>query len=89
MERRLIRVNATGQLLGDISDELENMFIRNNEKDSKIYMESKDEIKKRINRSPDYADALMFRMIWLVKEIETTSNVETGVFETNWDSVLY
>jgi len=36
--------------------------------DNKIKLESKKGIKERLGRSPDYMDAISFRMWWLIKE---------------------
>lgn len=57
MERRLLRVHADGQVKDDLSNELDNLIVKNTERDGKTYMESKEEMKKRLNRSPDYADS--------------------------------
>ena len=59
------------------------------DRDAKIAIESKDEIRKRINRSPDYADMLMMRMIYVVKELEEHADTFTGVAEIDFDSILY
>ncbi len=45
-----------------IVDELAQIKGRDVDKDNKIKIVGKDEIKKRLGRSPDYADALMMRM---------------------------
>ena len=43
-------------------EELEQIKQKNIDKDSKISLEDKEKIKEHIGRSPDIADALMFRM---------------------------
>ena len=45
------------------------------DQDGKIYMTSKDQIKKQIGRSPDYSDCLAYRMIF-----EIDNKQETFVF---------
>ena len=40
-------------------------------------IEDKKDLKRRINRSPDFADAIMFRMIYLVQETEAQSEIVT------------
>ena len=52
-------------------------------------IEDKKDLKRRINRSPDFADAIMFRMIFLVQELEAESEIVTGTFEIDYDSILY
>lgn len=89
MEKRQVRVYADGQVKDDICNELDNIVVKNLDKDTKVYMESKEEMKRRLGRSPDYADNLMMRMIWIVRnDVQTVREEDTGVFETNWDDVL-
>jgi hypothetical protein len=54
-----------------------------------VKIEDKKELKRRINRSPDFADAIMFRMIYLVQETEQDSEIITGTYEIDYDSILY
>ena len=46
--------------------ELDNVLIKDPDKDRKIQLVGKDEIKRKIGRSPDYADALMMRMHYAI-----------------------
>lgn len=89
MERRLVRVNADWQAKDDLSWELENIFIKQTDNDGKIYIESKEALRKRLNRSSDYADMLMMRMIFLVKDLEERVDTATGVFEVDYSDLLY
>lgn len=90
MEKRMLKVHADGQIKDDLCNELDNMIIKATEKDWKTYMESKEEMKKRLNRSPDYADNLMMHMIRFVRdEIQTVKDEDLWVFETQRDNVLY
>ena len=89
MEKRLIRVYADGVIRDKLSEELENIFITGIDTDWKVKVEDKKELKKRINRSPDFADAIMFRMIFLVEQLEQDENSFTGTYEVDWDSILY
>ena len=91
MEKRLIRVEAEGTIKDTICSELDNIIVKNPDKDNmKIYLESKEEMKKRLGRSPDYSDNLCMRMIWIVRdEVQHVQDSDLGVFETNWDEVLY
>ena len=87
MERREIRVSADWQIRDDLSQELDNILVKNIWTDQKIQLESKDEMKLRIGRSPDYADALMMRMYFEINS--TGSNQKTDVIVVNYDSELY
>jgi hypothetical protein len=52
-----------------IIEDLEQIRQRNPDKDGKLYVTPKEEIKARIGRSSDYGDALMMRMLFeVVKE---------------------
>lgn len=89
MEKRLIRVYADWVIRDKLSEELENIFITGIDTDGKVKIEDKKELKRRINRSPDFADAIMFRMIFLVEQLEQDENTFTGTYEVDWDSILY
>jgi hypothetical protein len=88
MERRMIRVYADWAIQDELSQELENIFIQNIDKDGKIKLEGKDLLRQRLNRSPDYADCIMFRMIWVIKEMETKSGW-FSVEEIDYGNLLY
>ncbi len=49
-------------------EELEQIKQKNIDRDSKIALEDKDKIRENIGRSPDIADALMFRMYFEVNK---------------------
>ena len=89
MEKRLIRVYADWVIRDKLSEELENIFITGIDVDWKVKIEDKKELKRRINRSPDFADAIMFRMIYLVQETEQSEDSFTGTYEIDYDSILY
>ena len=89
MEKRMVRVYADGVIRDKLSEELENIFISGIDTDWKVKIEDKKELKRRINRSPDFADAIMFRMIYLVQETEQNSEIITWTFEIDYDSILY
>ena len=64
-----IDVNGDEDLKQKIIEELGMIKQRDIDKDEKrIYIISKDEIKKNLGRSPDYADMIMMRMYFLVKK---------------------
>jgi len=89
LERRDIRVFADWEIKDHLSQELENIYIKTTDKDSKIAIEGKEELRKRINRSSDYADMVMMRMIYIVRELEQHQDTYTGVSEIDFDSILY
>ena len=47
-----------------ISEELEQVRRKNYDKDTKLQLVSKEEVKMSLGRSPDYADAIMMRMLY-------------------------
>lgn len=51
----------------EIIKELEQIKQKDRDKDTKISLEGKDKVKLRLGRSPDFADALMMRMIFEYK----------------------
>lgn len=89
MERRNIRVYADGEIRDMLSQELENIFVKWFDKDGKIKIEDKDLLRQRLNRSSDYADMLMFRMIWLVKDLEEKWDTKFSVDEIDYWDILY
>ena len=50
-----------------IVQELEQVRRKNFDKDNKLQMLGKDEVKLAIGRSPDFSDALMMRMLYEIK----------------------
>ena len=70
MERRAIRVNADGLLKNAITLQLDNVLVKpQTGADTKVYLESKEDMKKRMNgKSPDHCDAIAMRMIWVVRQ---------------------
>lgn len=64
-EKRLIKLNASWQDKDEICLELENILKKNPDKDWKILLESKEDMKKRLwDNSPDIADSIMMRMVF-------------------------
>tara|TARA_R110000751_G_scaffold278620_3_gene380937 strand:- start:295 stop:504 length:210 start_codon:yes stop_codon:yes gene_type:complete len=63
-----ISIYSTCQYKEQIIEEA--LFIKqvDMDNDNKIKLESKKGIKERLGRSPDYMDAISFRMWWLIKE---------------------
>lgn len=61
-----VYVKCDSKIESKLSEELEWVRLPKELDTSKITILSKDEVKKKIGRSPDYSDALMMRMFWLV-----------------------
>lgn len=57
-----VYINANTEQKEAITQELEHIKRHNIDKDGKLEVLPKEQVKKLINRSPDYADALMMRM---------------------------
>lgn len=65
-EKRKIRIHADWEIAEDIKQELSNTLLKNELIDQKIQLESKEDFKKRVWKSPDVADSLMMRMYYEV-----------------------
>lgn len=86
MEKRLVKVNADGDIQDKLSQELNNTMLKNELSDQKIQLESKDDMKRRIGRSPDIADAIMMRMYY---ELKPQSTGNSTIVTVNYDDQLY
>ena len=69
-----------------LSQELSNILLKNEYSDNKIYLEGKEDMKRRIWRSPDIWDAIMMRMYFEFKKV---SNDNTTVISVSYDNLLY
>lgn len=88
MEKREIRINSSWELKDKIQTELDNIIIKDLEWENKVKLESKEDMKKRLGHSPDYADAIMMRMYRTLGK--TNSPIErTEVFTVSFDDMLY
>lgn len=88
MEKRTIRVNADWEIKESLQRELDNIIIKDNLKEQKIRLESKEEMKRRLGNSPDYADAVMMRMYFVVADMEWWTD-ETEIFTVDYSDELY
>jgi hypothetical protein len=74
-EKRKIRIYADWNIKDELIQELSNIQLKNEFTDQKIQLESKEDMKKRLWRSPDIADSLMMRMYyevcWLWDDIKS------------------
>jgi hypothetical protein len=60
------------QLVDDLTQELLSIKLKDVDKDSKVSVMGKDQIKKMIGKSPDLADALMMGMLPHIKSLKST-----------------
>jgi len=82
-EKREIRVEADWYIRDEIEQELDNVLVKDPDKDGKIRLEWKDVIKRQIWRSPDTSDALMMRMVFILLKRENTA---TPIPQWQWQS---
>lgn len=59
-------------IVDDLTQELLAVKLKDVDKDNKVAVQSKDEMKKMLGRSPDLSDALMMRMLVEIKSNKTT-----------------
>lgn len=59
-------------VIDDLTQELLSVRLKDTDKDNKIAVHSKDEMKKILGKSPDISDAIMMRMLFEVKNQKTT-----------------
>ena len=57
-------------------------MLKNPENDWKVLLESKEELKRRIGRSPDSADAIMMRMVFTIEKADWPIQTYKAVFDT-------
>ena len=70
-EKRKIRLEFDWEDRDELVIELENILVKNLDKDGKRLLESKEDMKKRLwNKSPDIADAVMMRMVYALEGTE-------------------
>jgi len=88
MEKRLIRLDVSGEIQERIQNELDNIVLKDVDAENKVRLESKEDMKKRLGHSPDYADAIMMRMRWELNK-STSPVTKTDVITVNFDDFLY
>lgn len=65
--------------IDEITQELLSIKLKNLDKDGKIQVQSKDEIKKVLGKSPDLSDAIMMRMLPEVKKTNNTGRYAISI----------
>ncbi|MBO7444188.1 MAG: hypothetical protein J6W16_03695 [Methanobrevibacter sp.] len=68
--------------------ELDNILLKDVDTENKVKLESKEDMKKRLGHSPDYADAIMMRMYWELNK-SASPITKTDVITINFDDMLY
>ena len=58
--------------IDDLTQELLAVKLKDVDKDNKVQVQSKEEMKKVLGKSPDLSDALMMRMYYEIKNLKTT-----------------
>ena len=88
MEKREIKISTSWEIKDKLQNELDNILVKDLEWENKIRLESKEDMKKRLGHSPDYADAIMMRMYWTLGR--SSSPVErTDIITVSFDDMLY
>lgn len=59
-------------LVDELTQELLSIKLKDMDKDNKVAVQSKDEMKRILGRSPDLSDAVMMRMYWEIKNMKAT-----------------
>jgi hypothetical protein len=59
-------------MVDDLTQELLAVKLKDIDKDNKVMVQSKDEMKKILGKSPDLSDALMMRMYYEIKNLKST-----------------
>lgn len=88
MEKRQIRINTSWELKDKIQVELDNILVKDFEWENKVRLESKEDMKKRLWHSPDYADAIMMRMYRTLNR-STSPTTHTEIITVSFDDMLY
>jgi hypothetical protein len=58
--------------IDDLTQELLAVKLKDVDKDNKVQVQSKEEMKKILGKSPDLSDSLMMRMYYEIKNLKTT-----------------
>jgi hypothetical protein len=73
LKERKISINILDtSVVDDLTQELLAVKLKDIDKDNKVAVQSKDEMKKILGKSPDLADSIMMRMYYEIKNMNTT-----------------
>ena len=88
-EKRKIRLEFDWEDRDELVIELENILVKNLDKDGKRLLESKEDMKKRLgNKSPDIADAVMMRMVYALEGTEEIKTYKAVFDDYNEDPFI-
>ena len=59
-------------IIDDLTQELLAVKLKDVDKDNKVQVQSKEDMKKILGKSPDLSDALMMRMYFEIKNMKAT-----------------
>lgn len=65
--------------IDQLTQELLAIKLKDTDKDNKVAVQSKDEMKRILGKSPDLSDAMMMRMYWELKNIKASGRYAIGV----------
>lgn len=68
----------------EIIEELAQVKEKHGDKDGKLQLIGKDEVKKNIGRSPDYSDAMAMRMVFELRDASTTMKLKKEAYRKYW-----
>ena len=88
MEKREVRINTSWEIKDKIQNEMDNILVKDVEGENKVRLESKEDMKKRLGHSPDYADAIMMRMYWTLGR-SSSPVTHTDIITVSFDDMLY
>ena len=88
MEKREIKINASWEMKDRLQLELDNVIVKDIEWENKVRLESKEDMKKRLGHSPDYADAIMMRMYRTLGKSDSPRE-RTEIITVSFDDLLY
>jgi hypothetical protein len=65
-------------VIDELTQELLAIKLKNIDKDGKVSVQSKDEMKRLLGKSPDLSDALMMRIYFELKNLKSTGKYAIG-----------
>ena len=60
-------------IVDELTQELLSVRLKDIDKDNKVAVQSKDEMKKILGKSPDLSDSVMMKMYWEIKNLKSTA----------------
>jgi len=65
-------------MIDELTQELLSVKLKNIDKDNKVGVQSKDEMKKILGKSPDLSDSLMMGIYFQIKNLKATNRYAIG-----------